>query len=237
MELQKCIDLGIEAKGIRLDVYVDDGNNTVYDIEMQTKLDANLPKRSRYYQGLIDLELLDKGMDYTELKKSYVIFICTSDPFGKNAPIYTFENRCVQTPELPLGDETNKIFLNASGVKENIKQELKEFLQYIHTGTPTNEFTDGIEKAVQKVKRDEKWRQTYMVYKLKLDEARNEGHKAGMELGHAKTLVEDVEKVMRTLNVSFEEACRILVYSVEEYEAAKRLIEESKQEKQSSMCD
>ena len=35
LEEQKTIDLLLESKGIRLDVYVKDGNNTIYNVEMQ----------------------------------------------------------------------------------------------------------------------------------------------------------------------------------------------------------
>ena len=35
-EEQKTIDIAQDARSVRLDVYVADGNNTVYDIEMQT---------------------------------------------------------------------------------------------------------------------------------------------------------------------------------------------------------
>ena len=78
MAEQKPIELTASAKGIRLDVYVEDNANTVYDIEMQPVVKKNLPKRSRYYQGMIDLNLIDRGADYKELKKSFVIFICFS---------------------------------------------------------------------------------------------------------------------------------------------------------------
>lgn len=54
-ENQKVIDLTADARSIRLDVYVKDGQNTVYDIEMQATDTKELPKRSRYYQDLIDL--------------------------------------------------------------------------------------------------------------------------------------------------------------------------------------
>jgi predicted transposase/invertase (TIGR01784 family) len=43
----------------------------------------NLPKRLRYYQGSIDLDLINKGEDYRKLAKSYIIFICTFDLFNK----------------------------------------------------------------------------------------------------------------------------------------------------------
>ena len=87
---QKRIDLTYDGKGIRLDVYVNDSENTVYDIEMQTTKQKELPKRTRYYQGMIDLNLIQKGMDYSELKKTYVIFICLKDVFGKNLPAVSY---------------------------------------------------------------------------------------------------------------------------------------------------
>ena len=71
-EDQKTINLSLDAKSIRLDIYVEDESDTVYNIEMQNGHHLNLPKRTRYYQGMIDLNLLDKGMDYTQLKQSFV---------------------------------------------------------------------------------------------------------------------------------------------------------------------
>ncbi len=48
---QKVIDITSDGKGVRLDVYLEDDENTVFDIEMQTTTNKNLPKRTRYYQG------------------------------------------------------------------------------------------------------------------------------------------------------------------------------------------
>ena len=103
---QETIDIMADAKSVRLDVYVEDDKNTVYNIEMQTTLKDNLPKRMRYYQGMIDLNILEKGENYKNLKKSFVIFICTFDLFGLGRHVYTFENRCIEDLELPLGDDT-----------------------------------------------------------------------------------------------------------------------------------
>ena len=54
-ELQKNINVDMVAHSVRLDVYVKDDKETVYDIEMQVSDTKELPKRSRYYQGMIDL--------------------------------------------------------------------------------------------------------------------------------------------------------------------------------------
>ena len=37
------------CKSVRLDIYVEDGKETVYNIEMQTTENKNLSKRTRYY--------------------------------------------------------------------------------------------------------------------------------------------------------------------------------------------
>ena len=48
-ELQKSIHVDMDAHSVRLDVYVEDDKETVYDIEMQVSDTKELPKRSRYY--------------------------------------------------------------------------------------------------------------------------------------------------------------------------------------------
>ena len=63
---QKAIDITYTAKSIRFDVYVEDEDNTVYDIEMQTDVQKDVAKRSRYYQGMIDLNLIEKGEKYSK---------------------------------------------------------------------------------------------------------------------------------------------------------------------------
>ena len=100
-----------DARSVRLDVYVNDGKGTVYDIEKQSVDTKELPKRSRYYQSMIDLQLIDKGQLYRELKRSFVIFICLSDVFGYGRHIYTFENICVEDTSIHLDDKAAKIFL------------------------------------------------------------------------------------------------------------------------------
>ncbi|MCR5023823.1 MAG: Rpn family recombination-promoting nuclease/putative transposase [Lachnospiraceae bacterium] len=59
-ESQKSIRLTYDGKGVRFDVYFEDEENVIYDIEMQASKKYNLRKRSRYYQGMIDLNVLGK---------------------------------------------------------------------------------------------------------------------------------------------------------------------------------
>lgn len=129
---QEEITITYDGKGVRLDVYLED-EERVFDIEMQTEPKTNLPKRSRYYQGMMDLNLIEKGADYNELRESYVIFLCLKDPFDANESVYTFENRCIEVEGLRLKDASTKIFINAAGKKEGLSQPLVDFLNFWKT--------------------------------------------------------------------------------------------------------
>ena len=87
---EKDISHNPDYKGIRLDVYANDENNTRYDIEMQVAK-QELGKRIRYYHSQMDMELLESGHKYKELPTAYVIFICDFDPFKKGKYCYTFQ--------------------------------------------------------------------------------------------------------------------------------------------------
>ena len=192
---QESIDLSLDAKSVRLDVYVEDGKGTVYNIEMQTANKYNLPKRMRYYQGIIDLNILEKGRDYRDLKKSYVIFVCTFDLFGKGRHVYTFENRCVQDLGLALGDDTVKIILNTKGTEEDVSQDMKELLDFIDgKGAGATGFTRDLEEAVQSVRKNEKWRVDYMTLQMSYQEKFEEGYERGIECGIEQGIEQGIER-------------------------------------------
>jgi predicted transposase/invertase (TIGR01784 family) len=157
---QKTIDILLESKGIRLDVYVKDENNTIYNVEMQRGKHKNIPKRLRYYQGSIDLDLINKGEDYNNLTKSYIIFICTFDLFDKGRHKYTFQNVCLEDNSIILKDEAQKIVLNTKGFMKDLSEELLEFLGYVESSTDATarsakgELVKIIHKRVQEVKND-----------------------------------------------------------------------------------
>ncbi|MBQ2117708.1 MAG: PD-(D/E)XK nuclease family transposase, partial [Clostridia bacterium] len=65
-------------RGIRLDVYVEDDANSVYDVEMQNSVESF--KRVRYYQSGIDRQVLKSSGYYTDLKTSFIIMVCNYDP-------------------------------------------------------------------------------------------------------------------------------------------------------------
>lgn len=180
---QESIEITSNSKGVRLDVYLEDDIYTVYDIEMQTTISYNLPKRTRYYQGMIDLNLLSRGLDYDSLRTSYIIFICLKDPFGVGKAKYTFTNRCKEFPSLELGDDTTKIFLNANGDLSDSSDELINFMNYLSKKEVRGTLMKKLDKEVQKAKLHDAWKVEYMsIYARDRDkfiEGRAEGHAEG----------------------------------------------------------
>ena len=185
LETEKAIAAPYRSKGIRLDVYVKDEKNTVYNIEMQIRrLEGEaLFKRVRYYQSMMDADLLAAGADYDELNKTIIIFICPFDPFGEGRYIYTFENLCMENKELELRDGATKIFLNTKGTIGDITDTIKAFLRYVDGVVTDNSLVQEIEEEIRKVKLEEGERVNYMTFAMKMMEERKEGRAEGRREG------------------------------------------------------
>ncbi len=184
-ELQKEIRPYYSAHGVRMDVYVKDSNR-VFDIEIQTSVPEDLPRRMRYYQSMIDIDSLMKGDNYITLKESYIIFLCTKDPLGLGLPVYTFKTICKEKDGFTLDDGINKVFFNASAFAAEKNLEIKGFLGYLCSGKPSDSFTEDIESSVERLKINEIFRSDYMMDALPLFDARRAGLKEGIAMGEAR---------------------------------------------------
>ena len=183
IEPQKSMKHGFDARGVRLDLYVEDENGVVYNVEVQTTRQKHLPRRMRYYQSAIDINILSPGADYAKLKKSYIIFICNHDPFGRGRYVYRFENRCIEEPELPFGDDTVKVIVNTKGTTGPASEALREVIRYLGDGTVSGEYSRELADAVKHVKSSEERRHEYMIMMIReqelKDQAREEGRMEG----------------------------------------------------------
>ena len=183
LESEKIVDVDYETKSVRLDLYVQGIENTVYNIEMQVRNTGELPQRSRQYQSIIDVDILGKGEDYRELPDSYVIFICRVDIFKRGLYRYTFMNTCQELPDLKLEDGTQIVFLNTKGTIGDISEDTKAFLDYIEGQMSEKPFIRELEAEVMRVKSNREWRQQYMRaylrdqvnWKLAKEEGKTEG--------------------------------------------------------------
>ena len=195
LETQKALFGAAGKRSVRLDAYLDDGK-TIYNIEMQTAEQIALPQRSRLYQAHIDVNQLERGQYYDELRPSYVIFICTFDPFGKSLYRYSFRNVCREDGEVELQDEAYKLFFNTKGTRGEIPEALKEMLAYINNPEeyPVEEsklkLIHRLDEAVETAKMSEDWRRAYMTYQTHLRDAQLEGIAIGRKEGRQEGRLE-----------------------------------------------
>lgn len=210
-ERQKMVDIAIHSKSIRMDVYIEDEEHTVYNVEMQTGKNRNLPKRTRFYQGMIDLNILAKGEDYVQLKKSLVIFICTFDPLGHDEYIYQCKEyyQISDSSYHPLGDDAWKIFVNAAGHKGNVSNRFKSLMHYIMNGEVKDPYTRTLEKKVSLINSSDEWKVSYMTWAIKLADERREAREEGREEGRLKQAKKTAAN-LRKRGSSFDEIAEIL---------------------------
>lgn len=185
---EKSIAYHPEYKGVRLDVYAKDNENTCYNVEMQASRKPVLGKRSRYYQSQMDMELLLKGCEYAELPDSYVIFLCDFDPFGEGKYRYTFWIACKETEKVSLKDGRCIMFLNTRGKNaEDVPKELVSFLEFVHADLKESQkdFQDDYVRQVQKsvihIKGSREMEERFMVLEELLKDERREGLKEGLK--------------------------------------------------------
>ena len=194
---QNAITTGAEAKSIRLDILVKDETGKSYDIEMQVVNEHNLAKRMRYYQAAIDVLFLDKGEHYSSLNDSYIIFLCLFDSVGKDMPLYTFENICLEDRQIFLNDGAKKIIINANAFTKAKDKNLSGFLEYVKTGNVTTDFTGRIEKMIERLKSNEQARSEYRFISGFEMDALYYGRQKGMEEGRREGIKEGIKEGMQ----------------------------------------
>ena len=160
---ETTLNVDFFAKGIRLDVFVKDDTDRIFDIEMQVIGKDYLPLRARYYQSVLDVSSLHAGEDYESLTESYVIFLCLDDIFHKGLPIYTFKSVCLEDSTLVLDDKTTKVFCNAQKYDKMPAEKLRTFFKFLVQKKPDEtDFSKIINEKVLKAKITEDSRRTFM---------------------------------------------------------------------------
>ena len=180
-------------KRVFFDVYGEDLRNAVYDVEAQKENTHDFPKRTRYYNGMVDLNMLHPGEDYNKLKDAYIIMIMPFDLFGQGKYRYTFHMTCDEIPGMKLRDGATRIFLNTQGTDaDGVSEELIHMLKYFENTTKEtaaeiqSEKIKKLEKRVEETKASEEVGIRFMnAFEEKMRE-RREGREEGREEGLAE---------------------------------------------------
>ena len=198
------------SRFVKLDVWAWDTEDTVYDTEVQKENTNNLPKRSRYYQAMIDSKLLPPGeINFNKLNQVYIILITPFDLFGKGRYRYTYEEMCQEFPGMRLNDGAIRIFLNTHGTdKTGVSEELVELLNYMEHTTEKvsrqckSDKIHEMQERIRQIKSSEEigvkymqeWEEKILEKQKAHEEGLEEGRKLGLAEGRKSGLAEGLEK-------------------------------------------
>ena len=212
MSQEEEINVDFGSKGIRMDVYAKDSDGQkAYNIELQAKDTKELPERARYYQGVMDVDLLKSGQDYKDLKTTFIVFICVDDIFEKGLAKYTFENLCVEDPKIKMGDRAYKYFFISQNCDKLLDEEQKAFLKMVSNNKSSNAFTDKVKKLVDNAKRNTQWRKQFMDWEREKTYSFNRGLEQGVQqkaVETARNLLNEgdsPEKISRCVGLPLEQ--------------------------------
>ncbi|MBQ8327876.1 MAG: Rpn family recombination-promoting nuclease/putative transposase [Lachnospiraceae bacterium] len=202
VDKEKSMVYNPQYKGVRLDIYVKDGKNTRYNVEMQARSQEYIGKRARYYHSQIDMDMLVAGYEYSELPKAFVIFVCDFDPFGERKYLYTFENRCEQNLSLNMRDERKTIFLSTVGENPSeVPKELVKFLQFVKADLDESmeDFEDDYIKKLQDTIQDIKVSREMERKFMTLEELIKDERKLARAEGKAEGTIDCIFSLLESL--------------------------------------
>lgn len=198
---QKVIHNLPGKRGVRLDFIAESEDGRIFDVEMQNRNEGNIPKRTRFYQALIDAPILKSGeRGFDKMNPLYIIIICNYDPYGKKKYCYTFDNQCKEIPRLRLGDEVTKLLLSTRGEnKEEVSKELVDFLHYVtesnENGLPDecDERLKRLHESIREIKASADMEVEYMKMEERERIIRDEGKQIGIINGKIESVLELLE--------------------------------------------
>ena len=181
-ESQKAVNISADTRGVRFDVYVKDSSR-VFDLEMQVANQGDLPFRARYYQGALDMDMLELGEPVTNLKESYIVFLCLFDPFKQRLPVYTVQKIFAEKQEVSYTDGTNTVFFNCRAYKDAGNEQVQNILSYLVNGTAKDGFTAQLERHVETARQNELWRKEFMTLEMIKMQQQEIGFAKGIAIG------------------------------------------------------
>lgn len=176
-------------RSVQFDVFLK-GPEAAFEVEMQTYEQRELPLRMRYYRSQLDRRLLSKGARFSELRPTYIIFICTDDPFGFGLPVYTFRSRCLEDGRVPFENGATDVVLNAGGDLALADPAVASLLEFVSTDVARGDdpLTSRLSRAVGEALEDEEWVKSVSNLDWDIQDAREVAEAKGLADGMAKGL-------------------------------------------------
>ena len=193
--VQQAFFPAVYAHGTRYDVFHTDGRR-LFDVEMHNSnkrgnaikaVDVvQLIKRTRYAHSVMDITSLRQGENYLNLKRHYVIYICTFDLIGEKGYRYEPIIPCFDGyPDKLFDEDRRTIFFNTKGSKGELTEHMKDILKYMDNpkaytlSEAKAELVKRIDAAVKFNQQSPVWRRNYEVLAMREHDIVIEGRREG----------------------------------------------------------
>lgn len=187
-----------------MDIYAEDSEGKVYDIELQNENSGADVRRARFHSSMLDTKLLKAGQKFKEIHDSYVIFITRKDYMKSGLPMYHVERIVQETGKL-FGDGAHIIYVNGS--YKNDADPVGKLMHDFRCVSAADMFYRELKDSVAHFKETEggQYRMSQAMEE-RIAREREEAKTEGRIEGRIDTLFETMKGLMRTMQISAEQA-------------------------------
>ena len=154
---------------VRFYAEVQDDQERNYDIEIKMANNDNLGESARLYQSQIDYAAFMMGKTYHDYNESFVILLCSFDPFGYGLRRYQFHHYEDSIQDLRFDTKSHVIYINAKGTKGEVSNDLAGIIDVMNQKpNQTNPLANKLRKEIDYYNQDPKKRQELIDYETKL---------------------------------------------------------------------
>lgn len=187
------------GRSITLDIYAEDSEEKVYDIEVQRADVGADVHRARFHSSMLDSKMLKEKQKFKQIHDSYVIFITENDVMDMGFPLYHVERTIAETGKC-FNDGSHIIYVNGSykNDEDPVGKLMHDFrctcavdMFYPELAKPVRHFkeTEGGQKAMCKAMEDR------------------------IEKERIEILTKNIKNMMKKLNLTAEQAMNVIEVS------------------------
>lgn len=149
----------ITAHDAILDLFAEDSEGNLYNLEIQREDTVDHAKRVRFYCAMVDSEYLFKGVPYSEMPQVTAIYISESDIWHGKKTVYEVKDRLEEAGaefkteySKPYWEGRRILYVNA---KVDDGSEIAKMMKYFKTCDPYDMSQGALSKRVHYLKCEE----------------------------------------------------------------------------------
>lgn len=239
----------IEGHSVCLDVYAEDANGKICNIEMQKTNKDDIVRRLRMNGSLMDCRILERGTMYSELPETYLLCITGYCPFDTKEVKHEIKSFVNGDPDHPYDNGIHIIYVNTVYSDES---ELSKLMAYLKDSRPDVHDFGALSDIVTKIKKPVKGEGEYIMseefiktvesiytrtcadvreadrakgreegIQVGREEGIQVGREEGIQVGSIKKAVTMINNLLKIGTLSFEEILNAAGISKETYERYK----------------